>query len=150
MQFGPKSVIGSFGELHPAVLETLDVDGPIVAFEILLDALPSPKAKPTKTKAKLDLAELMPVERDFAFVVERTVAAADILKAAQAADRTLITGLSVFDLYEGPGVPDGKKSVAIAATLQPHDRSLTEADLDALTQRVVAEVGKRTGAVLRG
>jgi phenylalanyl-tRNA synthetase beta chain len=149
LQFGPKSVVGFFGELHPAVLEQLDATGPMACFEVILDALPQPKAKPTKTRGKLDLPDLMPVERDFAFVVDRDVAAADVLKAVQSADRNLITGLTIFDVYEGPGVPDGKKSVAVAATLQPRDKTLTEADLEAVTQRVVAEVGRKTGAVLR-
>ncbi len=119
-------------------------------FEIILDALPQPKAKPTKTRGKLERLDQMPVERDFAFVVDRAVHAGDILKAVQAADRTLISDLTVFDVYEGPGIPDGKKSVAVAATLQPRDRTLTDAELEVLSQRVVAEVAKRTGAVLRG
>ena len=150
LQFGAKTVVGWFGEIHPATLDALDASGPLACFEIILDALPQPKAKPTKSKGKLDLSDLMPVERDFAFVVDRGMASADILKAVQAADRTLITALSVFDVYEGPGVPDGKKSVAVGATLQPREKTLTEADLEAFTQRVVAEVTKRTGAVLRG
>lgn len=149
LQFGPKAIIGHFGEIHPAVLDAFDAGGPLVCFELTLDALPNPKTKPTKSKGKLDLAELMPVERDFAFVVDRAVAAADIMKAMQAAERTLVTRLSVFDVYEGPGVPDGQKSVAVTATLQPRDKSLTDADLDAVAQRIVAEVGKKTGATLR-
>lgn len=149
LQFGPKTVVGCFGELHPAVLERLDASGPLACFEIILDALPSPKSKPTRTKGKLDASDLMPVERDFAFVVDRGVPAADVLRAVQAADRTLIASLSIFDVYEGPGIPDGKKSIGVAAILQPRDRTLTEVDLDALTQRVLDEVAKKTGAVLR-
>ncbi|MCW6506839.1 phenylalanine--tRNA ligase subunit beta [Lichenifustis flavocetrariae] len=150
LQFGPKAVIGHFGELHPTILDAFDAEGPMACFEIVLDTLPQPKAKPTKVKGKLDLPELMPVERDFAFVVDRGVQAADILKAAQAADRALITRLAVFDVYEGAGVPEGKKSIGIAATLQPRERTLTEADLESLGRRIVEEVGKKTGAVLRG
>lgn len=150
LQFGPKAVVGWFGEIHPAVLDELDAKGPLCCFEVTLDALPPPKAKPTKVKGKLDLADLMPVERDFAFIVDRSVAAADILRAIQAADRTLITALSVFDVYEGPGIPEGKKSVAIATTLQPREKTLTDADLETVSQRIVADVAKKTGAVLRG
>ena len=149
LQFGPKGVVGWFGEIHPAVLDQLDAQGPLACFEVILDALPAAKAKPTKSKGKLDLPDLMPVERDFAFVVGRTVTAGDILKAAQGADRALISRVSVFDVYEGPGVPDGMKSVAIAATLQPRQQTLTDADLEALSRRVIEAVKLKTGASLR-
>ena len=150
LQFGPKTVIGHFGELHPRVLEALDVQGPIVAFEILLDDIPPPKAKPTKTKGKLEVSEFMPLGRDFAFVVDRDVKAGDILRAAQGADRTLIAGADVFDVYEGTGVPEGKKSVAVSVTLQPREKTLTDAEIEAVAAKVVAEVSKKTGAALRG
>jgi phenylalanyl-tRNA synthetase beta chain len=150
LQFGPKMVIGHFGELHPRALEALDAKGPVVAFEIVLDALPPPKAKPTKVKPKLVLSEFQPVSRDFAFVVDRAVPAGDILKAAQTADRALVSDVSVFDVYEGPGIPEGKKSVAVAVTLQPTDRTLTDAEIDAVAGKIVAEVTKKTGATLRG
>ena len=150
LQFGPKNVIGYFGELHPRVLEALDVQGPIVAFEILLDDVPPPKAKPTKTKGKLEISEFMPLERDFAFVVDRAVKAGDILRAAQGADRALIAGADVFDVYEGTGVPEGKKSVAVSVTLQPREKTLTDAEIEAVAAKVVAEVSKKTGAALRG
>lgn len=149
LQFGPKGIIGAFGELHPAALEALDVKGPAVAFEIVLDALPPPKARPTRMKPKLVLSEFQPVSRDFAFVVDRDVAASDILRAAQAADRQRITGVDVFDVYEGAGIPEGKKSVAVAVTLQPVDKTLTDAEIDALAARIVADVAKKTGATLR-
>jgi phenylalanyl-tRNA synthetase beta chain len=150
LQFGPKNVVGWFGELHPRVLDALKVDGPVVAFELVLDDIPAPKARPTKVKPKLELSELMPLERDFAFIVDRGVKSADILKAAQAAERALITDLGVFDVYEGTGVPEGKKSVAISVTLQPREKTLTDAEIEAVAGRIVAEVTKKTGAVLRG
>ncbi len=149
LQFGPKVVVGAFGELHPGVLESLDVKGPAVAFEILLDVLPPPKAKPTRMKPKLALSDFQPVSRDFAFVVGRDVAAGDIVKAALAAERQLVSSADVFDVYEGPGVPEGKKSVAVAVTLQPTDRTMTDAEIEAVAGRIVAEVGKKTGATLR-
>jgi len=150
LQFGPRNIAGWFGELHPRVLEAFDVGGPLVAFEITLDALPPPKAKPTKARPKLDLSDFQPVERDFAFIVNQSVQAADLVKAAQAADRNLIVAVGVFDLYDGPGVPEGKKSVALNVTLQPREKTLTEAEIDAVAQKIVAEAGKKTGAALRG
>lgn len=149
LQFGPKMVVGAFGEIHPRILEALDVKGPIVAIEINLDALPPPKARPTKMKPKLVLSDFQPVSRDFAFIVDKTVPAADILKAAQAAERSLISDITVFDLYEGTGVADGKISVAIAVTLQPTDKTLTDVEIDAVSSRIIAEVQKKTGATLR-
>lgn len=150
LQFGPKNVIGHFGELHPAVLKALDVKGPIVAFELTLDAIPAPKAKPTKARAKLDLSEFQPLTRDFAFVVDRDVAAGDILRAAQGAERNLVTDVEVFDVYEGEHVGEGRKSVAIAVTLQPQEKTLTDAEIEAVSQKIVAEVGRKTGGTLRG
>jgi phenylalanyl-tRNA synthetase beta chain len=150
LQLGPKTILGSFGELHPATLRALDVKGPLVAFELLLDPLPAPKSKPTKMKPKLALSDFQPVTRDFAFIVARDTAAADLVRTAQAQDRALIADVGVFDLYEGAGVPEGKKSVALAVTLQPQERTLTEAEIDAVGQKIVAEIGKKYGATLRG
>jgi phenylalanyl-tRNA synthetase beta chain len=149
LQFGPKTVLGAFGEIHPKVLRALDLKGPLVAFEITLDALPAPKHRPTKIKPRLTLSEFQPVTRDFAFVVGRDVAAGDILRAAQAAERQLIAGVDVFDVYEGQGIDPDKKSVAIAVTLQPTGKTLTDAEIEAVSQKIVAEVAKKTGAVLR-
>lgn len=150
LQFGPKGVIGAFGEVHPRVLKALDVKGPLVAFEIHLDALPLPKYKPTKVKPKLALSDFQPVTRDFAFIVDKAVAAGDMLRSAQNADRALISETSVFDLYEGTGVEPGKKSVALAVTLQPTQKTLTDTEIEAVAGKIVAEMAKRHGAVLRG
>ncbi len=150
LQFGPQNVFGWFGEFHPRTLEALKVEGPHCGFEITLDAIPAPKAKPTKSRPKLDLAALMPLTRDFAFVVERRVRAGDIVKAAETADRALIAGAAVFDVYEGANIAHDKKSVAIAVTVQPRDKTLTDAEIEALSARIIAEVGRKTGAVLRG
>jgi len=148
-RLGP-NVIGHFGELHPSVLEALDAAGPLVAFEVLLDRVPEPKAKATRVKPLLELAAFQPVERDFAFVVARGVAAGDMVKAAAGVDRKLITGVNVFDLYEGPGIDADKKSVALSVTLQPREKTLTDAEIDAVAAKIVAEVAKKTGATLRG
>ncbi len=149
IQIGPQNVLGHFGELHPSALEALDAEGPLVGFEVILERIPEPKAKPTRAKPALDLSPFQPVERDFAFVVERNVKAADIVRAAQSADRKLIAGVSVFDLYEGKGIESGKKSIAIAVTIQPRDKTMTDAEIEALAGKIVAEVNKRTGGVLR-
>jgi len=150
LQFGPKAVIGWFGELHPAALAQLDCEGPLAAFEIHLDALPAPKSKPTKTRPKLELSDLQPVSRDFAFLVDRAARAGDLVKAVQGADKALITSVDVFDIYEGKGVPEGKKSLAVAVTLQPREKTLTDAEIDAVAQKIVAEAEKKVGASLRG
>ncbi|MFO1136210.1 MAG: phenylalanine--tRNA ligase subunit beta [Rhodoblastus sp.] len=150
LQFGPKNVVGWFGEFHPATLEALDVAGPLSGFEVTLDAVPAPKARPTKAKPKLELSDLMPLERDFAFVVDRATRAGDLLKAVLGADRALIADANVFDIYEGAGVPEGKKSVAVSVRLEPREKTLTDAEIEAVAGKIVAEATKKTGAVLRG
>jgi len=150
LQFGPKAVVGVFGELHPRLLAELDVEGPIAVFEIYLDALPAQKAKAVKSKPKLELSDLQPLTRDFAFIVDGTTPAGDLLRAVLGADKALLTGASVFDVYEGPGVPAGKKSIGVAVTLQPRDKTLTDAEIETLAQKIVAEAQKKTGATLRG
>jgi phenylalanyl-tRNA synthetase beta chain len=117
---------------------------------VILDNIPAPKAKPTRAKPLLELSPFQPVERDFAFVVDNKVKAADIARAAQNVDKKLIVGVTVFDVYEGTGIEPGKKSVAIAVTIQPRDKTMTDQEIDALGQKIVAEVAKRTGGVLRG
>ncbi|MBV9910889.1 MAG: phenylalanine--tRNA ligase subunit beta [Hyphomicrobiales bacterium] len=149
LQFGPKTVVGWFGQLHPSACEALDAEGPIVAFEITLDAIPAPKTRPTKAKPKLFRSDFMAVERDLAFVVAETVGAADILKAAESAERSLVARVGVFDVYRGEGVAEGMKSIAIHVTLQPRERTLTEAEIDSVVSKIVAEVSKKTSATLR-
>ncbi|HTK12374.1 MAG TPA: phenylalanine--tRNA ligase subunit beta [Xanthobacteraceae bacterium] len=150
IQMGPQNVLGHFGQLHPRTLAILGVDGPLFGFEILLDKIPEPKKKPTRAKAALELSPFQPIERDFAFIVDRSVKAADIVRVAQGSDRKLITGVSVFDLYEGKGIAADKKSVALAVTIQPREKTLTDAEIEALAQKLVADVTAKTGATLRG
>ena len=149
IQLGPKNVLAYFGELHPAACEALGVEGPIAVSETILNRIPEPKAKPTRTKPALALSPFQPVERDFAFIVSLDVAAGDIVKAAQAADKNLIAAVDVFDLYEGKGIEDGKKSLAISVTIQPVEKTLTDAEIEAIAAKIVAEVTKKTGATLR-
>jgi phenylalanyl-tRNA synthetase beta chain len=150
IQIGPQNVLGHFGELHPRALEALDAEGPLIAFEVILERIPEPRTRGTRAKPVLELSPFQPVQRDFAFVVDRQVKAADIVRAAQSVNRKLITGIAVFDVYEGQGIAPGRKSIAIAVTLQPREQTMTDAEIEALAARIVAEVGKRTGGVLRG
>ncbi len=143
IKLGPKVTIGAFGELHPAVLQALDVAGPIVACEITLDAIPEPKAKASKAKPALAISDLMPVSRDFAFVVDDAVEAAKIVKAAEGADRKLIGGVSVFDVYRGEHVGAGRKSIAIEVTLTPTERTLTDEDIETVSKRSSAPWRRR-------
>jgi phenylalanyl-tRNA synthetase beta chain len=150
IQIGPQNVLGYFGELHPRALEALDAEGPLVAFEVILERIPDAKARPTRAKPQLELSAFQPVSRDFAFVVDAKVKAGDIVRAAQNVDRKLITAVTIFDVYEGKGIEDGKKSIAIAVTLQPRDKTMTDEEIDATGKKIVAEVAKRTGGALRG
>ena len=150
LQLGPKSVLAEFGEIHPKVLAALDVEGPIYAFEAWVEAMPEPKRKGLKTKPALALSPFMPLKRDFAFVVDRDTPAGDLVRAVASADRALIAAVTVFDVYEGAGVPEGHKSVAVEVTIQPREKTLDDAEIEALSSRIVAAAGKAVDAVLRG
>ena len=150
IQIGPQNVLGHFGELHPRAVAGLKAEGPLVAFEVILEKIPEPKARPTRARPLLDVSPFQPVERDFAFVVDSSVKAADIVRTAQNADKKLISNVVVFDVYEGKGIDPGKKSIAIAVTIQPREKTMTDAEIEALASKIVAEVTKRTGGVLRG
>jgi phenylalanyl-tRNA synthetase beta chain len=149
IQMGPQNVLGYFGELHPRALEALGADGPLMAFEVILDRIPPAKAKPTRARPPIDLPPFQPVSRDFAFIVDRSVKAADIVRAAQAGDKKLVTDVTVFDVYEGKGIDPDKKSVAIAVTIQPREKTLTDQEIDAIATKIVAEVTRKTGGTLR-
>jgi phenylalanyl-tRNA synthetase beta chain len=144
---GPKTVLATFGALHPRVLAALDLAGPAVAFELYLDAIQDPKKR---KKAAPDLPSFQPVRRDFAFVVEAGVPAEAVLKAARGAERTLIAGVSLFDVYEGDKMEAGRKSLGIEVVFQPRERTLTDQEIEAAGQKVVVAVAKATGATLRG
>ena len=150
IQIAPQNVLGHFGELHPRAVAGLKAEGPLVAFEVILEKIPEPKARPTRARPLLDVSPFQPVERDFAFVVDSSVKAADIVRTAQNADKKLISNVVVFDVYEGKGIDPGKKSIAIAVTIQPREKTMTDAEIEALAGKIVAEVTKRTGGVLRG
>jgi phenylalanyl-tRNA synthetase beta chain len=147
LALGPKT-LAIFGELHPAILAAFDLKGPAAAFEVFLDAVPEPKAR-SKARGPFAPSPFPAVERDFAFVVDAAVTAEDIVRAARNTERLLIERIDVFDVYEGKGVAEGKKSLAIAVRLQPKDRTLTDAEIEAVGQKIIAAVTKATGGTLR-
>jgi phenylalanyl-tRNA synthetase beta chain len=149
LRLGPKLVLAHFGEVHPRLLKAMNVEGPVFAFEVFLDAIPAAKAKATKTKPALDASALLPVRRDFAFVIDEGIAAEALLKAIRGAEKKLIAEVGLFDVYQGKGVADGKKSLAVEVTLQPRDRTLTDEEIEAAAKAIVAAVEKATGGTLR-
>ena len=150
LQMGPKNILADFGELHPRVLKALGIEGRVVAFEVWPENIPAPKKKKvSKAKSALALSDFMPVHRDFAFIVAEDVQAGAILKAAQGADKQLISNVSLFDVYQGKGVEDGHKSLAIDVTLSPKDATLTDKDIEAVSDKIIASVMK-AGGRLRG
>lgn len=142
-------VIALFGDVHPRILNALGVEGPALAFEIRVDQIPAPRAKATHARPPLEKLDLMPLTRDFAFVVDEKVAAADLVRAAYGADKQLVTDVSLFDVYRGKGVEEGKKSLAIEVTLQPREKTLDAAEIEEISKKIVAAVAKATGGVLR-
>lgn len=151
LRLGPKTVLATFGELHPRILQAMDIRGPLVGFEVFLDRIPQPRAKGAgRTKPALKLSELQAVERDFAFIVDKSVAADTLIKAVRGADKALITKVSVFDVFSGTGIPEGKTSLALTVRLEPQQQTLTDAEIEAVTRKIVAAAEKACGAVLRG
>lgn len=149
LQLGPKTVVAEFGEIHPAVLKALDVDGPVLGFELHLDLMPEPKRREVKTRQAFQPSTLMPLSRDFAFLLPEGTPAGDLIRPVLTADKVLITEARIFDVYQGPGVPEGFKSVAVEVRIQPREQTLAEADIEALSARIVAAAGKACGARLR-
>lgn len=146
---GPKKVLGVFGELHPRVLQQMDIKGPAVAYTIWPDEVPMPR-KSGATRSALELRDLQAVERDFAFVVNADVEALTLVNAAAGADKSLIEDVRVFDEFIGGSLGEGKKSLAITVRLQPTDTTLKEKDIETVAERIIAKVTKATGGVLRG
>ena len=142
---GP-NVLATFGEIHPRILRAFDVKGPAVAFTVRIANVPFPKAK-TATRPALAISELQAVERDFAFVVDPQVEALTLVNAAAGADKGLIDSVTVFDQFTG--LEGGRKSIAITARLQPRDKTLTDADIEAVSQKIIDKVRKATGGTLR-
>jgi phenylalanyl-tRNA synthetase beta chain len=148
LKLGPKTLLGAFGEFHPDLLEKLRIDPPIAGFELYLDNIPPSKRK--GAGKALEASDLQPVRRDFAFLLGGEIEAGEVLRAALGAERGLIAEARVFDVFTGQGVPEGKKSLAIEVTLQPRDKTLTDAEIEAVAAKIVAAVTKATGGELRG
>ena len=144
-----KNVLAYFGELHPAVTKKLGIKGRVMAFEVYLDNIPLPRGGHDKAKKKLELSQFQPVDKDLAFVVNKDVTAANILAAAKNADRNYISDVRIFDIYEGENLPADKKSVALSITFQPKEQTFTDKDIENLMNKVINEVGKKTGGELR-
>lgn len=149
LKLGPK-VIAYYGEIHPRALKAIGVEAPALAFEIFLDAVPAPRAKGGRAKPPLEKLDLQPLTRDFAFIVDDGVSAQDVVRAAIGADKALITDVNLFDVYRGERMQPGKKSLAIEVTLQPREKTLTDAEIEAASAKVVSAVMKATGGALRG
>ncbi|WP_299394981.1 phenylalanine--tRNA ligase subunit beta [Pelagibius sp.] len=148
LRLGP-NVLAQFGELHPRVLRALDLKGPAVAFEVFLDRIPLPRSGRQKPSL-LKLSAFQPVSRDFAFVIDEDVPAEKVLRAARGADKALVSDVVLFDVYRGKGVEPGKKSLAIAVTLQPQQATLTDQEIEAVAAKIVKQVTGATGGALRG
>jgi len=147
LRLGPKNILAAYGALHPSVTKALGLKGAAVGAEIFLDAIPL-KKKAGHMRDAFAPPALQSVTRDFAFIVDAGLPAGDLLRAVKGADKKLITDARIFDLFEGPSVAEGKKSLAAEVTLQPVDATLTEEDLKALSDKVVASAAK-LGAELR-
>ena len=148
LKLGP-TVLGYFGEMHPETLAAMKADGPMAGFEIFMDALPAPKKKDGFKRPLLALSPFQPLTRDFAFIVDTAVSADKMLRCVRAADPALIKTAEIFDVYAGPHVGEGKKSIALTVTLQPRDKTLTDAEIETLSQKIIADIQKSTGGVLR-
>lgn len=146
---GPKTELAAFGEVHPAIVRDMEIDGPVVAFEVFLDRLPKPKAKASRARTPLRASPFPAVDRDFAFVVDDAVPAETLLGAVRGADKGLIREVSLFDVYSGSGMEPGKRSLAVAVRLQAQDHTLSEAEIEAAVKKITAAATKATGAVLR-
>lgn len=149
LRLGPKTVLAAFGMLHPATARAFDLDGPVAAAELYLDAIPAKRSREGFMRPAFSPPALQAVTRDFAFLVPADLPAADLVRTVRGADRGNITAARLFDRFEGAGVPEGQKSLAVEVTLQPRDKSFDEAELKAIAERIVAAAAK-LGAVLRG
>jgi phenylalanyl-tRNA synthetase beta chain len=147
LRLGPKT-LAHFGEIHPAILTRLDIKGPVVAFEVFLDAVPAPR-KSGRGRPLLKLSPFQPVERDYAFLVPEDMPVETLLRAARGVDRKLIAEVRLFDVYAGAGLPEGRKSLAITVVLQPQEATLTDEQIEAFSQKLVAQIAKATGGELR-
>jgi phenylalanyl-tRNA synthetase beta chain len=148
LRLGPKNILAAFGEIHPKTLKNLDVDGPVVGFEVFVDAVPVKRGK-SAAKGALEISNLQSVERDFAFLLSVEKPVADLVRAVKAADKALVDAVSVFDVYAGKGVPEGYRSIAISVILQPKGETFSDKDIESLSEKICAAAFKAVGAELR-
>ena len=148
LRLGPKAVLAEFGALHPALTRHFDVDGPVMAVQLFLDAIPAKRAS-GPARAAFTPPALQSVRRDFAFLAPDALAAGDLVRAIRGADKAAIVDARLFDRFAGQGVPAGQVSLAVEVELQPQDKSFTDAELKAIADKVVAAAAK-LGAALRG
>ncbi len=148
LRLGPKNILASFGELHPGMMKAMGIDGPMIGFEVMLDAIPAAKRK-NANKGALALSNLQSVERDFAFLIDANCPVADLVKAVKGADKAAIAGVSVFDVYDGKGVPEGQRSIAISAVFEPKTETFSDQEIETLAAKIIAAAEKAVGAILR-
>ena len=148
LRLGPKNILAAFGELHPKMLKAMDVDGPMAGFEVNLDKIPAKRGK-SAAKGALDVSNLQTAARDFAFLMDADKQVADLVRAVKTADKLYISGVSIFDVYAGKGVPEGQKSIAISVTMTPQGETFADKDIEAIAAKVIAAAEKAVGAVLR-
>lgn len=149
IRLGPKNIMAYFGEIHPNILKKLDVKGPLVGFEIMLGNIPLPRSKVGNSRGPLKSSDFQSVERDFAFVVSKDLAAEQLVKVISSVDKKLIDSVNVFDVYEGAGIDDGKKSIAVNVRLQPFNKTMTDDEIEEFRQDVISIVIKKTDGTLR-
>ena len=148
LRLGPKNILAVFGELHPKTLKAMDVDAPMVGFEVYLDRIPAKRGK-SAAKSALFVSKLQSVERDFAFLMDADKPAANLIRAVKGADKDHIVGVNVFDVYAGKGVPEGQTSIAVSVSLEPKGETFSDKDIEAISTRIIAAAEKAVGAVLR-
>ena len=149
IRLGPKNVMAYFGELHPTILKKLDVKGPLIGFEIMIGNIPLPRSKSGNNRGPLKSSDFQAVERDFAFVVDKDLPAEQIIKVVGSVNKKLIDNITVFDVYQGAGIDDDKKSIAVNVRLQPFDKTMTDEEIDTFRTQVIDTVSKKTGGILR-
>lgn len=144
-----KNILATFGEIHPSIIEDIDITAPVIGFEVFLENIPAAK-KTSTARTALNLSAFQPINRDFAFVVDADVSADLISSAARKGGGQLVSDVNIFDVYQGKGVADGQKSVAVSVQFIPTEKTLTDKEIEALTKSVIDQVSSKTGAILRG
>lgn len=145
---GP-TVLAEFGALHPVTLKRLDLDSPTAAFEVFLDRIPKPKREKGPARSKFSPASFQPVERDFAFIMSAEAPVGDMIKAVRGVDNNLITAIDIFDVYTGDKVESGEKSVALSVRFEPQKATMTDAEIEDVSNRIVEAVEHAVGGRLR-